>query len=528
MTIDEYTLIADLFGKKRSETRPAESKTSTIIGVATSDSALGSVRVRLNSDLTGGEDGELVIPTEAHVQAGDVVSISLVGGTAKSPRVTGTVGGGDRTYDDAATAHEAATQAVADASQAKAAATRAASDAASAAQSASEAATSAESAESSATQAAGSATAAETSAGQAATAATEAQASAGTAATAATNAQASAGQAATAATNAQNSAGQAATSAQNAANSASAANTAANSALTQLSIVEDVAGTLDWISKHGTYTATSDTTVQEGTVYFEKDGNDYTPVIEPTGNPHSQGWYVLDVTDSQSDFIMAHLAVTSRGLWVLPSGVGSSTTPASGESQADSDARQGSGYKLLLSSNGTYIYDGSGNLVITYGANIEPSQDRPFYIGDPDSTSYILFTPASGSTPAHISIGGGVTIGSSETLSDLLDDVQVSKDICTLSITSTNGTVFKSDSGVSTTLNVRIFTGDGQVIETASALRTRYGNSAYLQWLWKDTGANDYTTLLSSDSRISRDGFSLTVTPADISTQAVINCELIY
>ena len=132
---------------------------------------------------------------------------------------------------------------------------------------------------------------------------------------------------------------------------------------------------------------------------------------------------------------------------------------------------------------------------------------------------------------SNLSIKGSVRIGSSnatKTLSQMAEDSEKAKDICTLSITSTNGTVFKTDSGVSTTLNVRVFTGDGQIIETAQALRARYGNSAYLQWLWKDTGANDYTTLLSSDSRISRDGFSLTVTPADISTQAVINCELIY
>ena len=128
-----------------------------------------------------------------------------------------------------------------------------------------------------------------------------------------------------------------------------------------------------------------------------------------------------------------------------------------------------------------------------------------------------------------LNIQGSVHVGgSTKTLSEIASDSETAKDICTLSITSTNGTVFKTDSGVSTTLNVRIFTGDGQVIETATALRARYGNSAYLQWMWKDSGANDYTTLLSNDSRISRDGFSLTVTPADISTQAVINCELIY
>ena len=376
MTIDEYTLIADLFGKRRSEKRPSSSHTSTIMGVATSNSENGSVRVRINGDLTGGEDGELVIPTDAHIVAGDVVSISLVGGTAKAPRVIGTVGGGDRTFEYAYSAEQAANAAQASA----------------------------------------------TAAGSAASQARQ---------------------------------------------SASAANTAANSALTQLSIVEDVAGTLDWISKHGTYTATSDTTVQEGTVYFERQGNDYTPVIEPTGNPSSQGWYVLDVTDSQSDFIMAHLAVTSRGLWVLPSGVGSSTTPATGESQADSDARQASNYKVLLASDGMYLYDGSGNQVVKYGSSIQFASDRGFSIGDTSGTSYIAFVPGHGGV-----IGGGVTLGSNKTLSQLL----AAYDTAALSVVieSSAGTGFRNQSG-STTLTARVYQyGDNELDSSGTSFTYKW------------------------------------------------------
>lgn len=47
------------------------------------------------------------------------------------------------------------------------------------------------------------------------------------------------------------------------------ANNSANSALTQLSVVEDVAGTLNWIREHGSFVQTTDVTVQENTVYFE-------------------------------------------------------------------------------------------------------------------------------------------------------------------------------------------------------------------------------------------------------------------
>ena len=50
-------------------------------------------------------------------------------------------------------------------------------------------------------------------------------------------------------------------------NYASVASNAASSALTQLSIVEDVAGTLDWITEHGSYVATSDVTVQPMKIY---------------------------------------------------------------------------------------------------------------------------------------------------------------------------------------------------------------------------------------------------------------------
>ena len=219
----------------------------------------------------------------------------------------------------------------------------------------------------------------------------------------------------TAAGNALNSAQTANTAATEAKNSAAAANTAANSALVQLSIVEDVSGTLDWISKHGTYVLTSDTSVVDGKVYFEKQGNDYTPIVapDPEANPQSEGWYVLDVTDSQSDFIMAHLAVTSRGLWVLPSGMGSA-----------SDAQYAPNYKVLLANDGMYLYDGSGNLVVKYGSTISFGSDRAFAIGDTSGTNYIAFVPGTG-----IVIGGGVQIGSNKTLSDLIsyDDINITQ-----------------------------------------------------------------------------------------------------
>lgn len=223
--------------------------------------------------------------------------------------------------------------------------------------------------------------------------------------------------------------------------SATQANKSATDALTQLSFVEDVAGTLQWIQEHGTFVATTDTSVQDGTVYFEYDSTtqDYVPIVSPPSdaNPQQRGWYVLDVTDSQSDFIMAHLAVTTRGLWVLPSGVAStdqtidndvdkaSASDTTAQRQANANARKGTDYKVLLSSDGMYVYDGSGHLVATYGENIQFSADRPQYIGNDDA--YVVFTPEhveSGETvPATVTIGGRVVMGGTQTLAELMHKV---------------------------------------------------------------------------------------------------------
>ena len=187
-----------------------------------------------------------------------------------------------------------------------------------------------------------------------------------------------------AAVDAQNSADEAQTSADQAQESADSAKESADRSLVQLSIVEDVAGTLNWISEHGTYTVTADTSVQDGTVYFELVDGDYVPIAQPdpTANPSTEGWYVLDVTDSTSEYIMAHLAVTSAGLWVLPSGQwgmhaivdsdGNYIVDANGDYIADwqIDPVASGGYKVLLSATGMTVYDGSGVAVANYSNTV--------------------------------------------------------------------------------------------------------------------------------------------------------------
>ena len=167
------------------------------------------------------------------------------------------------------------------------------------------------------------------------------------------------------------------------------ANNSANNALVQLSVVEDVAGTLRWISEHGSYVPTTDTTVIEGSVYFIYENGDYIPIAnpDPSANPSQEGWYVLDVTESQAKYIMAHLAVTSAGLWVLPVNqlaehplvdsndnqiIDSDNNPIVDFSE---DPQHASGYKVLLSGGtndpnfpiGLSIYNDEGEMIANYG-----------------------------------------------------------------------------------------------------------------------------------------------------------------
>lgn len=392
---------------------------------------------------------------------------------------------------DAATAKSAAQGAVADAADAKAAATQAQADAASAAQDAASAAASAQSAEENAQVAQASATAAQGSASSAQASATAAQQSASTASQAATTAQGSASTAAQAAqaaqqdasdasdaaTQAQTSASNAATSASNAATSASnaaadaaqahteatSANLYANSALDQLGIVQDVVGVLDWASKHGTFARTSDTAIVDGKVYFTYDSStgDYTPVVEPQASQLAN-YYELSMSEAMDDFILAHLAVTQRGLWVLPSGIGSA-----------SDEQHAPGYKLLLASDGSYLYDASGVLVRSDTASgTDFTSGNDWHVGG--ENAYIFYDASEGT----ITLGGSnIVLGSGKTLSELVDESTTRGYTVEIAATATD----TASGAVTLTATVR---KDGAALTAAEVLRV-----GCVKWYRADTGA---------------------------------------
>ena len=180
---------------------------------------------------------------------------------------------------------------------------------------------------------------AQSDANAAARAADEAQSSADAANTAARAAQSSADAANTAARTAQSSADAANTAAQTAQTSADTAGDAAISALTQLSVVEDVVGVLNWISEHGTYSLTSDTEAAHGKMYFTRTGSGtdadpyvYTLVTSPASNPQAAGYYELtSVDEAVANYVSTHLALLNDGLYIVGSVNGWKVLVSSGD-----------------------------------------------------------------------------------------------------------------------------------------------------------------------------------------------------
>ena len=262
-----------------------------------------------------------------------------------------------------------------------------------------------------ATQAQQSADDAQQSADDAQASADEAERQAGIATT---NANAAIHQAGIATTNANESIRQAGIATTNAIEAKEQAHTAkvyADSALDQLGIVQDVIGVLNWATEHGTFTRTTDTAIQEGKVYFIYDSQtgDYTPVVEPDVTQISN-YYELSVDEAMESFIMSHLAVTARGLWVLPNGYGTAT-----------NAQYAPNYKVLLASDGLYVYDDDGVLVSKFGENIEFSSTRQQTIGN--NQAYIVFDPEAASGQGTLTIGGSQVVFGNKTLSQLFAEI---------------------------------------------------------------------------------------------------------
>lgn len=100
------------------------------------------------------------------------------------------------------------------------------------------------------------------------------------------------------------------------------------------------------------------------------------------------------------------------------------------------------------------------------------------------------------------------------------------RDLVTLRIDSSRGTVFRNDS-TSTVLTVHCYKR-GAEITTLTALRAAMGDqTARIRWWVLREGDADWVSLSSSDPMLSQDGFALTITPDDISIKCTFKAEVV-
>lgn len=220
-----------------------------------------------------------------------------------------------------------------------------------------------------------------------ASASADAAASAASAAQASANAaQQSADEAATAAWDAQRSADNALTSANQARTQAATATTYANSALTQLDTVESVVDTLNWITEHSTFVATSDASVQVGKIY-------YLPVYEPLEN-------LLDLSSFETQTVNGVTFTNNGDGTITVNGLCTSSTVMSigvpdvtpGETITFSGVTGGALYKYdLRYGNGpggmVSLYDGTATATAVAGRQMF------IYVDGDTNMDNVLFTP---------------------------------------------------------------------------------------------------------------------------------------
>lgn len=105
------------------------------------------------------------------------------------------------------------------------------------------------------------------------------------------------------------------------------------------------------------------------------------------------------------------------------------------------------------------------------------------------------------------------------------EDGKKGEDATVLRIDSSRGTVFKNNA-VTTVLSVTVYYGS-QRITNITDLRAAFGLGAYLEWKWQKVNEESFGTILSTDSRLSNDGFTFSLTPADVDTKVTFLCNLI-
>lgn len=146
-------------------------------------------------------------------------------------------------------------------------------------------------------------------------------------------------------------------------------------ALGNLSTVQSVTETLNWITQHGTMALTTDVALDPTHVYFVVDaGGDYVvggvtyAVVTEPDVADIGTYYELTIDESLNNYVGTHLALTSEGLWLLPATNGTHKILIA------------TGAGSVYTTAGSYIIDNNGDTVAFYGNNVQVGKSSSFNI----------------------------------------------------------------------------------------------------------------------------------------------------
>lgn len=169
------------------------------------------------------------------------------------------------------------------------------------------------------------------------------------------------------------------------------------------------------------------------------------------------------------------------------------------------------------------IYSGVKESVGNTTRGIYMDNDGQIAFGD--SNDYIkYYKDQNGNYKLDISAESLTFSSSGKNAEEEIDDLK--NEITTiLQIESSRGIVFKNNSA-STVLSVVISHGSKRITDSTT-MKSVFGDNAYLQWKWQKLDEENYSVISSSDSRISDDGFTFTISPEDVEEKVTFMCELI-
>lgn len=168
------------------------------------------------------------------------------------------------------------------------------------------------------------------------------------------------------------------------------------------------------------------------------------------------------------------------------------------------------------------IYSGvkTGPLNTTRGVYMD--DDGQFSLGDANNF-FRYFKDSNGDYKLELSASSLKFTTTGTTVQDELDGLRDEISIA-LYIDSSQGTMIDS-STTSTVLSVTVYRGS-QRITDIDTLHSVIGETAYLSWSSKGVSDTSYVTIPSSDSRISNNGFTLTVDQDDVGAKTTYTCTL--